>query len=151
MLSCPHPPGFRFTSLSDPCEHCAGFVVGRAGTKLHARQVLHRGDVIWRDLQSCAAGDNRVSSTASPVERESEVETRLRVPGDQLACPLKLRRGFIETAFLQQQYTKVVVRGPAVQIVRERTAHKRFSEFGVAGQVRSRFAVQALCLDGVTA
>ncbi len=61
---------------------------------------------------------------APTLKGNPEVDPRIRMPGHQSACPIKLFCGLVELTSAQMQHPEVVVRGAVIQIRYQRITKK---------------------------
>ncbi len=70
---------------------------------------LHRGHMLGGDFKSGAVRVERLTGAPRPLQRQGQVEARVRVSGHQLRRELELARGFVEPALPEEDHAKVLL------------------------------------------
>lgn len=86
-------------------------------SELASGESLDRREVCRARFDRRFIGVNRFAHPARPLQREPEINSRIRMAGHQLSRPLELTRGVVQTALAEVDDPKIIVRRPVVQVV----------------------------------
>ncbi|HEX8875561.1 MAG TPA: hypothetical protein VF777_02350, partial [Phycisphaerales bacterium] len=107
-------------------QHSRRVLVPPPASYLQSREPLHGHDIVGQNFQSRSTGRDRVVRAAGALQRERKVHPRIGVPRHELACPLELRRGFVELITMQEDHAQVVVGRAVIEVGVEGFTQQRF-------------------------